>query len=610
MPMPLRGDYTAPRWNGEASELLEFLGDVQAAGKENRLSDADMIQAALQYAPSEESRVWQDTDGSSSSSWAGFVTDVIALYPGALETFAFRALETLVSARAIKPIGAPSDLAQFYQDFRYYAAFLIIRGRLGTGERDRLFLKGFHPALRSQIIAHHSYRFPKHHPRDPYPYEEIRAVADRILTAALPEHSLTAADPTDLTAPTILRAIQLLLSALSAHIAKYTAASAAAYAAASAPARTATSAAPASGYTTAFASAYGPTPSAQQPSRSVRPPILCTFCGKKGEFIRQCPVVREYIRVGKAVQDTASGWLTIPGGGYLPYVPNGTLKDRFDAFHAAHSIASAPPFSASTSPMFRAAEVPLRPASTAFVAPTRASEAELLGVLQSYRDINAVAGEDPVLKVFEAADAGRRKEVYSDQANVPAVLMGPTAHFGDSTMPVSEPLHTTDVFMQPHLRIRHRSAPVLKRIHTAPPIPSSLAPTCRISAGCSIGNSGDPTVTCAATTHFSTMSYRLPSAYDSFDSASSSKLASLVRISHLPSHCATVLSVVESSHPLPLVKHPARFDSGLHPGPRLASRKIPTQWICVPEQQATSSNVRQLASYRSDQGWSGFFVPQ
>lgn len=134
--MPVKTHPTAPRWDGKASRLSDFLEDVKALADTNRLPDADAIKAALRYAPSEDSEAWQYTDGSLASSWAAFVSDVLALYPGATDRqrYTFRALETLVSEQATVPMQTPSDLAQFYRRFLVASGFLVKTGRIGTSE--------------------------------------------------------------------------------------------------------------------------------------------------------------------------------------------------------------------------------------------------------------------------------------------------------------------------------------------------------------------------------------------------------------------------------------------------------------------------------------------
>lgn len=549
MPMPTKRDSTAPIWDRDASELQEFLEDVKALADENGLSEAQAIAAALRYAPSEDSGAWRYTDGCSASSWIAFEADVLALYPGAKENewCTVRALEALVSAQATKPITSQSELGQFYRDFLAASGALAATGRIGTGERDRLFVKGFHPAFRSKIIAYYSYRFPQHQPYDPYPFNDFRAAADRILAGGLPEFSLTVADPSEAKpikaeahqeseVLAILRAMQVQLSALSIRVAEYTTASTAAFipACTAAPAHTDVPAA-----ATASAPSYAPVfASAQQLDRSVCPPILCTFCGKRGEFIRQCPVVREYVRVGKAVQDTANGWLTVPGGGSLPYVLNGTLKDRFDAFHSARPTASAtcPTFSGSHPAAFVAAEVPQRP------------------------------------------------------HDVP---------------------HSTDVFLQPDLRSHQRAAAVMKRTQTSSQISSPPTRSCRTSSGNFIGDTGDPlcdaTVRYVAPTHHSTLSYRRLSPYDNFGYGTSDKAAPAVRIRHLPAHYSALVSVVKSSHSPPLHGHPTRFNFRLaaRTAISLSDHSEATVSSFRSDRPRLKPRIR-----RSDQGRSEFFVSQ
>ncbi|KAF7975913.1 hypothetical protein HWV62_8349 [Athelia sp. TMB] len=509
MPMPTKRQPTAPRWDGQPSELEQFLVDVQELADANGLSEADTIRAVLRYAPSEDSCIWRYTEGSLASSWSAFVTEVLALYPGATEheRYTYRSLEELIAAQAEVPIKAPDDLWPFYRRFLAHSGFLLTAGHIGSGECNRLFLKAIHPEFRTRLMRLYHIRHPAHFPDDDYPVSEVLAVAERIL--AQPElygpeselvpkpsqpdpevlailqvmqqqlsaltppssDSLTTSNPfrtasaastctgASVSAPHSLASTRQSLGDTSSwphalSISERAATSGALYgeastfcttattsactaASASAPnsvaspkqplsgaaalssdlrisSRTATSgASDRAAFTSATSvSARGGMVGAPHSGGSMGMSFRCTFCGRPGEYIRRCPLAREYVRTGRVVQDPGTGWLSLPGGGRLPYVVNGTLKDRFDAFHAAcsafparHSTPSAPVHHSTI-----ASDVPLRSRPSAFVPAVCALDAELLGVLCACQDVVAVEGEDPVLKVLEAAVAVRREQ--------------------------------------------------------------------------------------------------------------------------------------------------------------------------------------------------------
>ncbi|KZP12336.1 hypothetical protein FIBSPDRAFT_755032, partial [Athelia psychrophila] len=135
--MPVRGDPSAPRWDGNASQLADFLYDVKVLSDHNGCSEAQTITAALRYAPSAEARVWRTTDGYEASSWSAFASDVLDLYPDASEGHrsTLHALEAFVTAQSSIAITTPSELAQYHRNFLSASAFLVKQARISTGER-------------------------------------------------------------------------------------------------------------------------------------------------------------------------------------------------------------------------------------------------------------------------------------------------------------------------------------------------------------------------------------------------------------------------------------------------------------------------------------------
>ncbi|PPQ86586.1 hypothetical protein CVT24_007549, partial [Panaeolus cyanescens] len=85
---------------------------------------------------------------------------------------------------------------------------------------------------------------------------------------------------------------------------------------------------------------------------STRPqPRLCSFCNADNHLIRNCTLVTEYIRDGKAKRNNI-GKVVLPSGRYVASsVPGACLKEKFDEYHCLNPIPpSIPSFYHSVSP--------------------------------------------------------------------------------------------------------------------------------------------------------------------------------------------------------------------------------------------------------------------
>ena len=84
-----------------------------------------------------------------------------------------------------------------------------------------------------------------------------------------------------------------------------------------------------------YQSVVQPTPGGvvQNPPRWNQTNEGCMFCSARDHYLRECPVVTQYIQAGKVVRNEA-GRLTLPDGRYLPRIVSGAnMRERFDKYY-------------------------------------------------------------------------------------------------------------------------------------------------------------------------------------------------------------------------------------------------------------------------------------
>lgn len=457
--MPAKGHSTAPTWDADPATLAEFFEEVKDLADTQKVTDDEIIiKAAGRYAPKAESSIWKATAAFTGKNWLTFVKAILDLYPGAeaeqLHTLAD--LDAFVAKRAATPIATSAELGLYFRDFLKISAYLVNNTRISTGERDRYFLKGFELNLRRRVVQRYNIATPAHHPHSDYDYIKVRAACDFVLAENLADFPLTIgsvapASSTTTALPVAIKAepdIAGILFQMQQQIASLQQQPASAPPAA--PQRTAWP--PRQPWAAAMAapvpaSGANATPLSGASGYGDRPPLVCMFCGKAGELMRYCPIANAYMEAGKAVRDPERGnRLVLPNNAPLPYVPNGTLKDRFDAFYAANPAAQ---------PAARSPQTNLISVSRTPVPATEIDEVDLMAIIQSVNHITCADGEDPTVAILEAAVAKAKKKT----------------RFEDD-----EPRPRPTTFRPANLPAKGQSSPAVPPANPAPATPSTAPP--------------------------------------------------------------------------------------------------------------------------------------
>ncbi|PPQ85340.1 hypothetical protein CVT24_004714 [Panaeolus cyanescens] len=332
--LPIRGTPTAPRFtHSKSREISRYFEDVELLVSQARLtSDRDKIDATVCYADFDISDLWQSLPQFTAQppNYVAFKSAVLSLYPHADlhdNKFTISSLNDLVFRTRQSGIRNLEDLGQYHRQFLHISSFLISKSRLSDIDSQRRFVMGFSDDLLVKILARLQIQFLDHDPDSPWP---IRAVYDAACfnlrsLSALPSFSfhIPVSSPSSSCIPSLdtpshsssslgpapLNDLSTLISTLS------------------------------QGINQAVTEILRQqqyqchtTPSNRQQRR------LCCFCNASDHLIRNCELVNEYIRNGKA-QRNDIGKVVLPSGRYVASnVPGTCLKEKIDEFHRLNSI--------------------------------------------------------------------------------------------------------------------------------------------------------------------------------------------------------------------------------------------------------------------------------
>jgi hypothetical protein len=118
--MPGPGSSKAPSFNGETSELLEFLELFEDLASSCGLTDADKCKMVVRYVNLETKRFWVTLTGYESKDFGTFKANIIGQYPGAAKgaRYTIRDLERVILNSAESDVSTETELVQYYRQFR------------------------------------------------------------------------------------------------------------------------------------------------------------------------------------------------------------------------------------------------------------------------------------------------------------------------------------------------------------------------------------------------------------------------------------------------------------------------------------------------------------
>ena len=318
--MPSRGERSAPTFDqSKPRELFRFFDELERLFlRHNVTSQIEMKKDACRYVDFKVERVWRTFPeyASATATFKDFKDAILVHYPDAEGDFVYSGvdLEALIVAQATAGIRTTDELQAFHLEFITISTWLIEKELLGEIEQRRDYIRAFTPPLLESIKSRLRILHLNHHPNKPHKVQDVYEAARYILQdeGVLPQTSYPVT-------------VQPVAAAKAA----------AASSSSNIPIKAETFASVMADFSKTIADALsqnsrhrisgGPTAAGPRQTN-------CNFCGGE-HFIRECPIVDEYVVAGK-VRRNFEGKVVLSTGAFVPRdIPGTLLQERVNEWH-------------------------------------------------------------------------------------------------------------------------------------------------------------------------------------------------------------------------------------------------------------------------------------
>ena len=420
--MPARGDRTAPTFDPhQPRELRRYFADLDFHFVRSAVVDEqEQKKHACRFLDVDTCELWESltTFTDNAKTFKEFCDEVYGLYPGSEEErkWSVSDMDKLVGETSRIGILSLSELGDYHRRFLAITVFLLSKSRISVAEQGRAFARGFQPELWARISQRLQLKFPDHFPDDPYNLQDIHDAARFVLHGTTAAYSATSTDVSR-TAPAAPPANAIKAEDLATMFERLT-----------------------DTFVKAIA-AQGTSRPADRPSRQPgQGGDNCMFCGSPEHFMRACPEVTEYIRIGKCKRNI-DGKVVLSSGAFVPReITGGNLKDRVDEWHRRN-----PGQLATGQMMFTVNAAPTHPMTIA----SRHDSPSLLDVTPTYQltDVQRIASLERELFALRTRGA-RAREMAQTGRSAPTPSPAPERRARTDT-PEPEPRPTTPTQQPP-----------------------------------------------------------------------------------------------------------------------------------------------------------------
>lgn len=311
--MPRRGSREAPSFDPEKPRYLkDYFAELEHLFTECAITqDAEKKHFAVYYLAYDLKPIWESLDeySDATKTYDDFKKAVLTSYlDSSQEQYTLADLDLLIGNCQRVGINSLADLVNYQQQFKAITKYLKLKNRISDLEIQKLFIRGFQPALWMKISQRLQLKKPDHYPEDPYEMKDVQDAAKFVLhgTPTMLTSSARSSLPSS-TSP-LPPDNSIKPEALSSIFSEFT-----------------------KTLLEAFNNQNRPKSQGQQ-NHSHNGTVKCAFCGKD-HFIRDCKLVEEYQQAGK-VKRNNEGKVVLPTGAFVPReIPGNFLKERIDEWH-------------------------------------------------------------------------------------------------------------------------------------------------------------------------------------------------------------------------------------------------------------------------------------
>jgi hypothetical protein len=311
--MPIRGERGAPSFDQKhPHDLEQYFEQLETLFARCKIEDdLEKKRFAVSFVESEVADSWKALAEykDQTKTYADLKDCLFEIYNQVSLRYILSDLDQLVGERQRLGMRSLKDLTDFHLRFNAIASYLLANQLISAREQSQSYMRVFEESIQARVVMRLQIRLPNHHPALPYPIDEIYQAAKWVLqgvpgtlsahattlesTAAPPESTYVKQEQLGSFLNDFAKTIVAAMSASSNRNAGMSSGSAAAGSA-----------------------------------RNQK----CNFDGCE-RFIRDCPLVEEYIRQGRCRRNI-EGKVVLPSGAFVPRdIPGQYLRDRIDEWH-------------------------------------------------------------------------------------------------------------------------------------------------------------------------------------------------------------------------------------------------------------------------------------
>ena len=324
--MPMANSHDAPRFSSDPSGFDIFFEDVAELAERAELNDAAAIKWACRYAGS-ESDSWRYLPCMAQGreprpTLADFKTEVLTCYPhiSVSRRYTYDDLDRLIKRTQTSRDMSRDAFREYYRQFITFTAYLIKQRRYSEQERSQDYLRGLPNDVRGCVLQRLAYTKPDIVPRDGYNFGDLHKAMLFVLEAGASD--LVSASSASVPSVKVEPTEQASVSELARAVAELT-------------------------------RVFSTSVQVQNRPRSPRPPTPggvsqnapwwsqnqpcpsqdgCTFCSARDHYVRDCPIVTEYIDKHWVIRN-GEGKITLPSGYFVPSdIRGANMRERVDKY--------------------------------------------------------------------------------------------------------------------------------------------------------------------------------------------------------------------------------------------------------------------------------------
>lgn len=320
--IPLKGDRGAPTFDPtRPNELPRFFGQLELLFKRCNITiNTEKKFYAVSYVSNELADLWEAVPeyDDVNKTYNDFKKALLGSYTDEDNKYDMRDLDLLVGERQRLGVHALADLTDYHLRFKAISKYLINQNRMGTVDEYHAFIRGFPPRFWNTISGRLHIKHPDHRLNLPYTLEQVYDAARFVLAGVTPQSYGSSATASVTGLPGAMPSPSAHISSPDSGLVKVEQLGSIL-----------------SEFSKSIIDAINNNRSrASNTSNSTPRASGCSFCGQDAHFIRECPIVEDYIRAGKCKRNNVDKRIVLPSGAFVPSNISGTyLKDRIDEWH-------------------------------------------------------------------------------------------------------------------------------------------------------------------------------------------------------------------------------------------------------------------------------------